>query len=113
MCDKHITTTARHDTGTAESSFAQKNRLGHRTGWSPCAHSMGKFFLWLVGFFPRETSAPARIRSPGKYLYYFMAIINYVFTYIYIYFINPLFNDSMLYIHREISCDVNPLGQLL
>ena len=29
-------------------SFTQKTRFGHRTGWSPCAHSIGKFFLWRI-----------------------------------------------------------------
>ena len=32
-------------------------RFGHRSRWSPCAHSIGKFFLWLIFFF-LETSAP-------------------------------------------------------
>ena len=26
-------------------------RFGHRSRWSPCAHSIGKFFLWLIVFF--------------------------------------------------------------
>ena len=47
-----------HRHGTAEGSFAQKTRFGHRSGWSPCAHSIGKFLLWLIVFF-FETSAPA------------------------------------------------------
>ena len=33
-----------------------------RTGWWPCAHSTGKFFLWLIGTFPPETSAPYEYR---------------------------------------------------
>ena len=28
-----------------------KTRFGHRSGWSPGAHSIGKFFLWLIVFF--------------------------------------------------------------
>ena len=34
-----------HHHGTAESSFTAKKRFGHRVGRSPCAHSIGKFFL--------------------------------------------------------------------
>ena len=46
-----------HHHGTAEGSFTQTTRFGHRSGWSPCAHSIGKYFLWLIVFF-FETSAP-------------------------------------------------------
>ena len=44
---------------------AHKNLgLGHRTGSSPCAHSIGNFFLcFIYSFFPSETSAPG---SPGN-----------------------------------------------
>ena len=34
-----------------------KARFGHRTGWSPCAHSIGKFFLCLKVIFPLKPSA--------------------------------------------------------
>ena len=34
---------------------------------SPCAHSIGKFFLCYIVLFSSETSAPG---SPGNYLYY-------------------------------------------
>ena len=40
-----------HHHGTAEGSFTAKKWFGHRAGRSPCAHSIGKFFLWLIGFF--------------------------------------------------------------
>ena len=51
--------------GTAEGSFTAKKWFGHRAGRSPCAHSIGKFFLWLIVFF-FETSAPG---LSGDYWY--------------------------------------------
>ena len=54
----HQNRSPHHHHGTAEGSFTQKTRFGHRSGWSPCAHSIGKFFLWLIGVFFLETSAP-------------------------------------------------------
>ena len=45
---------------TAEGWCATKNRFGHRTGWSPCAHSIGKFFLWFICFFSLKLPPPAR-----------------------------------------------------
>ena len=47
----HQNRSPHHHHGTAEGSFTQKTRFGHRSGWSPCAHSIGKFFLWLIVFF--------------------------------------------------------------
>ncbi len=47
----HQNRSPHHHHGTAEGSFTQKPRFGHRSGWSPCAHSIGKFFLWLIVFF--------------------------------------------------------------
>ena len=47
----HQNRSPHHHHGTAEGSFTQKTRFGHRSGWSPCAHSIGKFFLWLIGVF--------------------------------------------------------------
>ena len=40
-----------HHHGTAEGPFTQKTRFGHRAGWPSGAHSIGKFFLWLILFF--------------------------------------------------------------
>ena len=37
--------------GTAENSFTAKKWSGHGAGRSPCAHSMGKFFLCYIPFF--------------------------------------------------------------
>ena len=44
-------------------------RFGHRSRWSPCAHSIGKFFLWLIVFF-LETSAPGLPGSTCKWSYH-------------------------------------------
>ena len=52
--------------GTAESSFTAKKWFGHGPGRSPCAHSIGKFFLCYIVLFSSETSAPG---SPGNYLH--------------------------------------------
>ena len=40
-----------HHHGTAEGSFTAKKWFGHRAGRSPCAHSIGKFFLCYTSFF--------------------------------------------------------------
>ena len=42
-----VTTKTPPPNGTAEGWCTQNTRFGHRTGWSPCAHSIGRFFLWL------------------------------------------------------------------
>ena len=42
---------------TTETQPATTKRNGHRTDWSPCPHSIGKFFLWLIVFSLFETSA--------------------------------------------------------
>ena len=55
-----------HHHGTAEGSFTAKKWFGHRAGRSPCAHSIGKFFLCYIVLFSSETSAPG---STGNYLY--------------------------------------------
>ena len=56
----HITSTAHYHHGTAEGLFTQKARFGHRTGWSPCAHSKGKFFHPFIVFFPLKLPPLAR-----------------------------------------------------
>ncbi len=49
-------TTSHHQTplrdGRAEGWCAQKTWFGYRTGWWPCARSIGKLFLWLINFSP-------------------------------------------------------------
>ena len=60
-----------HHHGTAEGSFTAKTWFGHRAGRSPCAHSIGKFFLCYIVLFSCETSAPG---SPGNYLYIYTPI---------------------------------------
>ena len=60
-----------HHHGTAEGSFTAKTWFGHRAGRSPCAHSIGKFFLCYILLFSSETSAPG---SPGNCLYIYLTI---------------------------------------
>lgn len=36
----------------------ERLKLGHRIGWSPCAHSIGKFPLWLIGSFLLKLPPP-------------------------------------------------------
>ena len=55
-----------HHHGTAEGSFTAKKWFGHRAGRSPCAHSIGKFFLCYIVLFLLETSAPG---LSGHYWY--------------------------------------------
>ena len=43
----HQNRSPHHNHGTAD-SFTQKTRFEHRSCWSPCADSIGKFFLWLI-----------------------------------------------------------------
>ena len=45
--------------GMADGWFTQKNWFGHRTASSPCAHSIGKFFLWFIVLFLLELPPPA------------------------------------------------------
>ena len=53
-----LQSTKHHHHGTAEGSFTAKKWFGHRAGRSPCAHSIGKFFLHYIVLFLLETSAP-------------------------------------------------------
>ena len=78
----HRNRSPRHHHGTAEGSFTQKTRFGHRSGWSPCAHSIGKFFLWLIVFF-FETSAPSLPGSTCIYIYfgYLECLCSFVFLF--------------------------------
>ena len=46
--------------GTAESSFTAKKWFGHGAGRSPCAHSIGNFFLCYIVFFLLTLPPPAR-----------------------------------------------------
>ena len=53
-----LQSTKHHHHGRAEGSFTAKKWFGHRAGRSPCAHSIGKFFLCYIVLFLLETSAP-------------------------------------------------------
>jgi len=61
-----LQSTKHHHHGTAEGSFTAKKWFGHRAGPSPCAHSIGKFFLCYIVLFLLETSAPG---LSGHYWY--------------------------------------------
>ena len=52
-------------------TFRAKPWKGHRAGRSPCAHSIGKFFLWLIGVF----FGNFRPRLARLYLYSFQLLI--------------------------------------
>ena len=70
-----------HHHGPAEGSFTSKKWFGHGAGRSPCAHSIGKFFLCYLILFSSETSAPG---PPGNYLYIRIYIYMYIYIYVYI-----------------------------
>ena len=61
-----LQSTKHHHHGTAEGSFTAKKWFGHRAGRSPCAHSIGKFFLCYIVLFLVEASAPG---LSGHYWY--------------------------------------------
>ena len=61
-----LQSTKHHHHGRAEGSFTAKKWFGHRAGRSPCAHSIGKFFLCYIVLFLLETSAPG---LSGHYWY--------------------------------------------
>ena len=57
-----------HHHGTAEGSFTAKKWFGHRAGRSPCAHSIGKFFLCYIILLSSET-CPRLARELLVYIY--------------------------------------------
>ena len=59
-----------HHHGTAEGSFTAKTWFGHRAGRSPCAHSIGKFFLCYMFFFLVKLPPPARPGTTCKIIIY-------------------------------------------
>ena len=84
-----------HHHGTAEGSFTAKKWFGHRAGRSPCAHSIGKFFLCYIVLFSSETSAPG---SPGNYLYNIIYTYN-LYIYIYISICIYIYICLLIYIY--------------
>ena len=64
-----LQSTKHHHHGRAEGSFTAKKWFGHRAGRSPCAHSIGKFFLCYIVLFLLETSAPG---LSGHYWYRYL-----------------------------------------
>ena len=55
-----LQSTRHHHRGTAESLCTAKEWFGHGAGRSPCAHSIGKFFLCYILFFLLKLPPPAR-----------------------------------------------------
>ena len=58
-----LQSTKHHHHGTAEGSFTAKKWFGHRAGRSPCAHSIGKFFLCYISSFPFGNFRPRLVRA--------------------------------------------------
>ena len=52
----------------AEGSFTAKKWLGHRAGWSPCAHSIGKFFLLQIVKISSSNGTVRRESSRKRFL---------------------------------------------
>ena len=71
-----LQSTKHHHHGRAEGSFTAKKWFGHRAGRSPCAHSIGKFFLCYIVLFLLETSAPG---LSGHYWYRILYIRIYIY----------------------------------
>ena len=74
-----LQSTKHHHHGTAEGSFTAKKWFGHRAGRSPCAHSIGKFFLCYLVLFLLETSAPG---LSGHYWYICILYLPFSIEYI-------------------------------
>ena len=90
----------KHQTERLKGGAHKKTRFGQRTGWGPCAHSMGKFFLWLIGFFAAETSATG---SPGNYWQINIDMfILYIYTYFSIYIC--IFYNTTYCMYKYIIC---------
>ena len=62
-----LQSTRHHHRGTAESLCTAKEWFGHGAGRSPCAHSIGKFFLCYILFFLLKLPPPARPGTTCKY----------------------------------------------
>ena len=73
-----LQSTKHHHHGTAEGSFTAKKWFGHRAGRSPCAHSIGKFFLCYIVLFPLETPAPG-LSGHYWYIYIYISTIPQLF----------------------------------
>ena len=84
-----------YHSGTAESSFTAKTWFGHGAGRSPCAHSIGKFFLCYTALFSSETSAPG---SPGNYLYLTLLLLDSSIIRLFYYLTLLLVDSSIAYL---------------
>ena len=62
-----LQSTKHHHHGTAEGSFTAKKWFGHRAGRSPCAHSIGKFFLCYIVLFLFGNFRPRLVRALPVY----------------------------------------------
>ena len=92
-----LQSTKHHHHGTAEGSFTAKTWFGHRAGRSPCAHSIGKFFLCYIVLFLLETSAPG---LSGHYWYY---IYMNIFLYSDMIWYHNIYLSSYLSLYLSIS----------
>ena len=62
-----LQSTKHHHHATAEGSFTAKKWFGHRAGRSPCAHSIGKFFLCYIVLFLFGNFRPRLVRALPVY----------------------------------------------